>query len=140
MPRMPPARKFRAPTTAERPFSLPLTERQIQRAVFEHIRKRGIHGLIAFHPKNGGVHQETEAQRRANWLDGVETGASDVMALYRGKFYALELKKIGEKPTKDQERFLQRVWDQGGIAGWAAGLDDALAWLESRGLLIGEAV
>lgn len=130
--------KFLHVSTQERPFALPLSEQDIQRAVFKHIRQRGVHGVVAWHCKNGGIHQATEAQRAANYADGVETGASDVMALYRSKFYVLELKKIGEKPTAEQEKFLQRVWDQGGIAGWAAGLDDALAWLEKRGLLIGE--
>jgi len=142
MSRALPKSKFRAPATAERPFALPLSEDDIQRAVFDHLRRRGVPGHIALHLKNGGVHQATKGQRINNAKMGVKSGASDVYVLYAGKSYFLELKAEGKRvePGSDQDKFLQRVWDQGGVAGWAAGLDNALKHLEAWGLLRGEAV
>lgn len=126
-------------TTQERPFALPLSEETIQRAVFKHLRDRGAKGVIAWHCKNGGVHQKSPVQRAINSSLGVMTGASDVMALHKGKFYALELKAEGEEPTPEQHKFLMAVRDAGGTAGWAAGLDEALCWLQLCGLLMGKA-
>lgn len=127
-------------STQERPFALALSEDTIQRAVFKHLRDRGAKGLIAWHCKNGGVHQKSAVQRAINGSLGVLTGAADVMALHRGKFYALELKAEGEEPTAEQHQFLRSVTEAGGISGWAAGLDEALIWLQCCGLLTGRVV
>lgn len=117
-----------------------MNENEIQRTVFSHIRTRGVAGLIAFHPKNGGIHQRG---RRAgiNTGLGVVAGVSDVILLHDGQFFALELKRAGEK-VKDgdaQDEFLKRVWNAGGVGAWAAGLDSALRQLETWGLLKGRA-
>lgn len=124
-------------TTQERPFSLPLSEETIQRVVFKHLRQHGAKGLVAWHPKNGGIHQKDIAQRIANESLGVLAGAPDVMALHNGHFYALELKAEGKEPTPEQHAILRSITEAGGTAGWAAGLDEALCWLKLCGLLTG---
>ncbi len=114
------------------------TENEIQRAVFQHIRQRGVAGLVAFHPKNGGVHQRGRRAGINSGL-GVVPGVSDIILLYAGQFYALELKRTGGK-VKDgdeQDKFLKAVAAQGGISAWAAGLDAALYQLEDWRLLKG---
>lgn len=116
-----------------------MNENAIQRAVFDHIRSRGAPGLVAFHPKNGGIHQRGR-RRGINAGLGVVSGVSDVILLHRGTFYALELKAEGNK-VKDgdaQDQFLNRVVDAGGVSAWAAGLDHALQQLEAWGLLRGK--
>lgn len=122
-------------------INAPMTnENAIQRAVFAHIRARGVPGLVAFHPKNGGIHQRGRRSGINSSL-GVVAGVSDVILLHAGTFYALELKRIDQKvnPDSDQERFLQHVEAQGGEAAWVAGLDAALQQLEQWGLLRGKA-
>lgn len=117
-----------------------MNENAIQRTVFDHIRQRGVPGLIAFHPKNGGIHQRGR-RRGINAGLGVVPGVSDVILLHDGQFFALELKRDGEK-VKDgdnQDKFLKSVWSAGGVAAWAAGLDSALRQLEEWGLLKGRA-
>lgn len=115
-----------------------MNENAIQRTVFDHIRARGAPGLVAFHPKNGGVHQRG---RRAgiNTGLGVVPGVSDVILLCGGRFYALELKVEGKEPTDKQSEFLRAVETAGGAGAWAAGLDSALRQLETWGLLRGKA-
>lgn len=117
-----------------------MNENAVQRSVFDHIRQRGVAGLVAFHPKNGGIHQRGR-RRGINAGLGVVPGVSDVICLYGGTFYALELKIEGGKVKEgdNQDKFLRAVAAAGGVGAWAAGLDSALRQLENWGLLKGKA-
>jgi hypothetical protein len=134
------ARAWAPPVTQDRPFALPLSENDIQRAVFSHLRTRGAPGIVAFHPKNGGIHQRGRARGINSGL-GVLTGTADVIVIAppAGRVYALELKGPKGKPTVEQLSFLDRVRAAGGEAACIEGLDQALAWLEARGILKGTA-
>jgi hypothetical protein len=114
----------------------PLTETEIQRAVFEHINVRGKPGLLAFHCPNGGYRRPTEAAIFKGM--GVKAGVADVLCLYQTRFYALELKAEGGRLTELQMQFLMQVEKAGGFASTAQGLDKALEVLEGWGLLRGE--
>lgn len=132
------ARSFKPVPIHDRPFAPPLTENQIQRAVFSHFKTRGAPNCFALHPKNGGVHQRG---RRAgiNTGLGVIPGLPDVFILAPGQHYALELKTEKGKLSKEQIDVLVRLGHCGTITGVAYGLDEALAWLEGHGLLKGSA-
>lgn len=123
-------------STQERPFALPLSENDIQKAVFKHLRQRGRPGLFAFHPKNGGIHQRGR-RRGINAGLGVVSGVPDVIVFYNGHAHCLELK--AEKGVTSDEQFdvAKRITLAGMSWGVAYGLDEALRWLEERGLLIG---
>ena len=69
---------------------------------------------------------------------GVKRGVSDLHFLKGGKFYVLELKARGKKPTDEQEAFMNAVCYAGGEAHWTSNLDTALAWLEAWGLIRGK--
>jgi translation initiation factor IF-2 len=102
-------------------------EGAIQKAVFESLRKRGVPGVVAWHCPNG-----PDARRKSGYLAGV----SDVNAVHRGKFYALELKKAkGGVPSEDQLKFVSDINAAGGYAVVAEGLDEALAILEAWNLI-----
>ena len=117
----------------------PLTEQQIQRSVFQHLKTRAAPGVVAWHTPMGGYRRRTEAAIFAGL--GALKGVSDVIAIRppTGQICALELKAEGGKPTIEQLLFIDRVRAAGGIAGWAIGLDVALHWLEQNGILIGRA-
>jgi len=127
-----------------------LTENEIQRAVFANFTARSSPFVFAFHPKNGGVHQ---VGRRAgiNSGLGVVSGIPDIVIFKVNSFghtvvYALELKREGRRgktPTQhelDQERTRHRMTECGVLCGVVYGLDEALAWLEEAGLLIGKSL
>jgi len=57
-------------------------------------------------------------------------GVSDIIGCYQGRFFALEIKLPGRKPTPDQERLLRDVERAGGIAILAYSLEDALRGLQ----------
>lgn len=120
-------------------------EDAIQRAVFQHLRARGAPGIVAFHPKNGGVHMRG---RRAgvNIGLGVLAGVPDVIVVAPinpgtlcGQTYALELKTEAGILSDEQRDVLQRLKTAGAIVGVAHGLDDALRQLQGWGLLKGVA-
>jgi hypothetical protein len=113
-----------------------MTEAQIQRAVFEHLRRRPAKGVFAFHPANGGWRLATEARILKGM--GVIAGVPDVIIYKFGRPFALELKT--EKGRLSAEQILTiGVMEQAGVACHTAyGLDAALDWLEREGILVGE--
>jgi hypothetical protein len=114
-----------------------LSEQQIQRASFDNLRTRGVPGLVAFHPANGGWRRPIEAKILKGL--GVTAGVADIIALHRGHGYALELKADGGKPTINQMEFISNWNAAGGTGAIVNGLDEVLATLERWGLLRGHA-
>ena len=110
-------------------------EDAIQRAVFQHIRARGVQGLVAFHVPMGGWRRPTEAAILRGL--GATAGIPDVIAIHDGKVFALELKAPSGRPTPAQLDMISRINEAGGFATVVYGLDAALRVLESWGLLVG---
>ncbi len=110
-------------------------EAAIQRCVFQHLRARGAPGVFAFHPANGGYRKPIEAAMLKGM--GLVPGVPDVIAIHQGCVYGLELKAEGGKPTPKQVETIAAMQVAGAITGVAVGLDEALHWLERRGLLRG---
>lgn len=119
---------------------LAISENTIQRAVFAHLRARPAPGVVAFHPKNGGIHQRGR-RRGINAGLGVLSGVADVIVIKppHATVYALELKKRGGTPSDEQIAFMEAVELAGGKAACVDSLNGALAWLEWHDLLIGSA-
>jgi hypothetical protein len=113
-----------------------LTENQIQRAVFAHIRQRGVANVFGFHPRNGGQDQRRLAG--INSALGVISGVPDVVVIKGGVPFALELKTLRGRLSPDQERVLGLMRAAGVDTGCVHGLDAAIAWLEEREILRGE--
>lgn len=123
------------------PFLLPgkplkVSENEIQRAIFKHLRQRPMPGVFAFHPKNGGVHQKGRRAGINNGL-GVVSGVPDVIAIREGRVFGLELKTDFGKASDEQLSALRAMQEAGAIVSVANGLNAALAKLEEWGLLRG---
>lgn len=127
---------LRAPSMTDRPFAPPLSENEIQRAVFSHLRQRGAPGVFAFHPKNGGSHQRGRRAGINSGL-GVVSGVPDIIILHKGKAYGLELKTSKGKVSPEQSEVMQRMLAAGADVAVAHGLDEALALLERWELVVG---
>jgi hypothetical protein len=110
-------------------------EAAIQRAVFAHLRARGAPGVFAFHPANGGWRSPIEGAIFRGL--GVVPGTPDVIVIHQGRCYALELKAEGGRATPKQLEAIAAMKAAGAITRIAEGLDQALLWLESEGLLWG---
>lgn len=116
-------------------------EQQIHKAVADHLLQRGAPGVLWWH-SNNNVHvpgRRGKVQGGIKKSLGVRAGVADIVALHRGKFFALELKAPGARPTADQLTFLHQVRENGGFVCVAEGLDQAIGALETWGLLKGRA-
>lgn len=101
-----------------------MTEAQIQRAVFQHIKQRGAPDAYVFAVPNGGYRRPIEAA---------------IIAIHDGKVFGLELKTETGRPTDSQLAALEAIRRAGGFAAICYGLDRALACLEAWGILRGRA-
>lgn len=108
-------------------------EEQIQRSVFQHIRARGMPGVFAFHPANGG--RRTKAEGGIFKALGVVAGTPDVIAIYEGAVHALELKALRGRLTPAQKAAMDALEVAGARVAVAYTLDEALVTLEYWGLL-----
>jgi len=113
-------------------------EEAIQRAVFAHFAVRGARGVFAFHPANGGYRLPVEAAVLKGL--GLVPGVPDVIAIYQGQCFALELKAPGGCVSEQQRAVIAAMEAAGATCGIAEGLDAALRTLESWGLLRGRAM
>jgi hypothetical protein len=112
-----------------------MSEQEIHRAVVAHLRQRGVKGLVYVHPANGGYRRLAEAKVFSSM--GVRPGASDLLLWHDSKFFALELKKPGGRPSETQLQFLADLEAAGGFCAIAEEIDQALQVLEAWGLLKG---
>ena len=92
--------------------------------------------LFAFHPSDGGWRSKTEARVFAGL--GVQPGTPDLIIIYAGRTYGLELKADGGR-LSDTQRDSTRPWRGRRDRRVADGLDEAIAWLEQHDLLRGRA-
>jgi len=108
-------------------------EAQLQRAILEHLRWRGVPGLFVFHYPAGGWRSSVEAAILKGL--GVTPGVPDLLILHQGKLHALELKSARGRLTTVQAGTQHRMRVAGALAATAIGIDEALKRLESWGLL-----
>lgn len=114
-----------------------MTEAQIQRAVFQHLRQRPALGVFAWHTPNGGYRRKHEGAI-LNGL-GVVAGVPDVVAVKDGHCFGLELKAEGGTVSPKQVQALQAMQSAGATVACVYGLNQALEKLEAWGLLAGRA-
>jgi len=108
-------------------------EQAIHCTVVEHLRIRGVKGLVFFHVPNGGYRNKPEAALFKAM--GVRAGVSDLILVHGGKFFALELKAQGGRATEEQLAFIADIDREGAFTALATGVDAALATLEAWGLI-----
>lgn len=117
-------------------------EQLIHKTVASHLRQRGVAGLLWWHTPSGvfmGKNRRAAAVQGGIMKSlGWRAGVSDIVALHNGKFFALELKSHGGRPTEAQLAFVSDVNAAGGYAVVAEGLDEALKCLEFWGLVRGK--
>jgi hypothetical protein len=108
-------------------------EAQLQRSVLERLRWRGVPGLFVFHYPAGGWRSSVEAAIFKSL--GVVAGIPDLLIIYQGQLYALELKTAYGRLTPTQIDTQQRMRAAGAIVATAVEIDAALDILEGWGLL-----
>jgi hypothetical protein len=115
-----------------------MTEAQIQKAVFEHLRRRPAKGVFAWHNRNEGTDMRQWHTRGIFAGLGVVSGMPDVSIVKFSRFYALELKTPKGRLSRQQVITISHLEAAGAVCHTAYGLDAALDWLEREGILVGE--
>jgi hypothetical protein len=73
--------------------------------------------LVLWRNSRGVAKYKKADGRETSVVYGLAPGGSDLVGIFRGRFIAIELKRdANEKPTRDQELFLQLVRRKGGFA------------------------
>lgn len=108
-------------------------EEQIQAAVCQHLRMRGLPGVVWWHTPNGGSRSPAEAGRFKAL--GVKAGIPDLIAIRDARIFALELKAPGGRVSPAQTAMLDELCRAGAETAVAFGVDQALAVLERWRLL-----
>jgi hypothetical protein len=112
-------------------------EQDIQRAVVAHYRARTTRATYMFAVPNGGYRRPIEAAIMK--ATGVTPGIPDLIGIRDGRAFLLELKAEGGRLSDAQRLAHEELRAAGAEVATATGLDEALAWLEARGLLRGRA-
>src|SRR5262245_6562568 len=110
-------------------------EDAIQRAVFNHLRYRGAPNIVAFHVPNGGKRSRLEAAIMKGL--GVVAGVPDIVIIKDGQVFMPELKTAKGRLTGAQRDMQPKLRAAGAHTAVCYGLDQALRWLETNGLLRG---
>ena len=103
-----------------------IPERDIQSAIIELIHLRG--GVVTRINSGSAIFRDSSG--RTNVIRGAEKGTSDIIALYCGKYLAIEVKSGKNKPTPEQLEFGRRVRDAGGLFLVAYDVDAVISLLE----------
>ncbi len=107
-------------------------ERDIHRAVVQHLTARAKAGVVWWHTPNAP--RSAVAGARLKQL-GMRAGVSDLILFHNSELFALELKAPKGRESIEQMEFQSNVRGAGGFTGVANGLDVALNMLNLWGLL-----
>lgn len=105
-----------------------MSEQDLVNAIIDYI---ALTGGLAVRINSGMqiIEDPATGQRRA--FKGAAKGTSDILACIRGRFYAIECKLSGNKPTAHQQDFLDRAATAGAIAIVAYSIEDVVAVIEA---------
>ena len=102
---------------------LPEKEKDIQRAILDHITRMG---GVAIKFNNVGIRKLD-----GSYIPPRQKGIADILACYKGKFIAIEVKSAGKKPTEEQNKFLYEVLEAHGRSCWVDNIDDFLKFFKT---------
>lgn len=110
-------------------------EHDDQVALFDDfIEPRLVIGAVGFAIPNGGHRAKRVAA--ALRAEGVKKGVPDILLMYAGVTYFLEMKKAkGGRTSPEQKLMIAKLTRAGAICAVCRGLAEAVAQLESWGLL-----
>jgi hypothetical protein len=104
-------------------------EQQIQKAVFAHLKWRGVPGAFAWHPFSGGYRRPVEAAIYTTL--GAVSGLPDVLIVRGGQLFGLELKSKNGRVTAAQAECHRCLRASGARIAVATGIDQAVKQFEA---------
>lgn len=118
------------------PYSTYASEAEIQAAIIVLLKH---HPKVAWaHRMNTGSTKAEYTSKKTNktterWIRFAFKGCADILGQMKdGRFMAIEVKKWDGRPTLEQQAFIDRVRQFGGVAGVARSVEDAQYIIEER--------
>jgi hypothetical protein len=103
-----------------------VAEKFIQKAILDYL---GARGYVCWRNNSGVFRPENKDGSRRFFRAGA-VGTGDILGLTKtGRFFTIEVKRKGAKPTPDQAAFMFRVTASGGLAILAYSVDDVIKFL-----------
>lgn len=92
-------------------------EKDIQKSILDYLKARRI---FCWKEHSGGIYKPDGS----GYIPLGLKGKADILGIYKGKMLAVEVKRPSGRLSADQEYFLKRVRENGGIAIVAHSIDD----------------
>lgn len=101
----------------------PIPEKAIQKSILDYLAAANyVHWR-----NNSGVYRPQNRDGSTRFVRFGQTGTGDIVGLTKtGRFFSIEVKRVGKKPTAAQLEFMERVRKSNGIAILAYSLNDVL--------------
>lgn len=100
----------------------PLLEKDILKQILEYLQAMGF-----FCWRNNTGAQPMEYKGRSRFLRFGKVGSGDILGIMKdGRFFTIEVKRPGQKPTPAQVEFMDEVRRNGGIAVVATSVYDVI--------------
>ena len=103
-----------------------MTEHDTQNAIIELITRRG---GIAIRINSGAI--PIEGVSKPYYFRGAKKGTSDIIALYKGRFLAIEVKHGKNTASREQADFISEVRDKGGVGLCVWSIDTVISLLDA---------
>jgi hypothetical protein len=98
-----------------------MKETDIQNTILEYLQ---IKKIYCWRNNNTSMYDPTKKVFRAMPKHSIK-GVSDILGILpNGKLLAIEVKKKGTYPSKEQKEFIQHINDNGGVAFVARSIED----------------
>lgn len=101
-----------------------MLEHEIQNDIIENLLRAGIY---CFRNNSGAFSSQYENKKgevKTRFIQFGLPGSSDIIAIYKGLFVGIEVKRKGGKQSDEQKAFQRNVEDSGGIYILAFSWDD----------------
>lgn len=104
----------------------PTPEAFTQKAILDYLRSRG---YVCWRNNTGGRPWNDKFGKSRVMTFGFK-GSGDILGLTKeGRFFTIEVKRRGKKPTPEQIEFMDRILQSNGIAILAYSVDDVISRL-----------
>jgi len=107
------------------------SEKEIENKILDFMNR--IDGCFAWKVNSVGVYDPVKKVYRLPKSKHILSGVSDIIGVYNGRFIAIEVKKKTGKVSEEQYLFIDNIIKNGGCAGVARSLADAIKLLKAWG-------
>lgn len=89
-------------------------EKALEKAILDWLNI--LEGCFAFKLNNTGVYDPKRRVYRKPHSVHIHKGVPDILGVYKGQFFAIEVKAGYNKASTDQKKFIERLVSNGGFA------------------------